>query len=398
MIENRTAAAPVLCVVVLSAVFFPVPALAQAKDGAPKAGAEKSGAGADLLLRDFAPRTHLDVKRTPIERARFPVIDVHFHMDGNADPLEVARIMDGLNLQTVVNLGMKDMWGETLKSYAEKWVKRFPGRFAVMANLDEKQINDPDFSRQAVAQLREDVRNGAMALKIYKELGLVWKDAHGKLIRPDDPRFDPVWDACAELGIPVLIHINDLKSFFDPIDRFNERYLSLTLDRRSSWYGTVDITHDQLMQHFENVIAKHPATTFIGAHVGMHYEHLYSGARWLDTYPNLYYDIAASCKHLGRQPYTARRFMIRYQDRMLFGCDIGRVPSPEVYQYMFRVLETDDEYFEHVEPNAGLPWKIYGLYLPDEVLQKVYSLNARKLFPQFRRVPATTAARPRPGR
>jgi len=120
----------------------------------------------------------------------------------------------------------------------------------------------------------------------------------------------------------------------------------------------------------------------------MHYEHLASGARWLDTYPNLYFDIGASCKHLGRQPYTARKFLIKYQDRILFGCDIGSVPSKEVYQYMFRVLETDDEYFDHVEPRAGLPWKIYGLYLPDEVLEKIYSLNARKLIPAFRTMPA----------
>ena len=104
------------------------------------------------------------------------------------------------------------------------------------------------------------------------------------------------------------------------------------------------------MQEFEHIIAKHPRTTFIGAHVGIHYEHLYTGARRLDMYPNLYYDIAASCKHLGRQPYTARKFLIKYQDRVLFGCDIGTVPAPEVYQYMFRVLDR---------------------------------LNALKLFPQF---------------
>ena len=120
-------------------------------------------------------------------------------------------------------------------------------------------------------------------------------------------------------------------------------------------------------------------------------QHLYTAARWLDVYPNLYFDIAASYKHLGRQPYTARRFLVKYQDRILFGCDIGHVPAPEVYQYMFRVLETDDEYFEHVEPGAGLPGRVYGLFLPDEALEKIYHLNAEKLFPQFRR-----AAAPRP--
>lgn len=338
---------------------------------------EASGA---LLLRDYTPKTRLEVKQTRIVRAKFPVIDVHFHMNPDADPVKVAGVMDGLNLQMVVSLGMRTMYAGTLRQYVEKWVKPHPARFAIMANLNEKQLNDPDFSRKAVAQLREDVKNGAIALKIYKELGLVWRDADGKLIRPDDARFTPVWNACAELGIPVLIHVNDTRPFFDPVDRFNERYLSLTRDNRSAWYGKVDITHEQLMPYFENVIARHPRTTFIAAHVGMHYEHLDSGARWLDQYPNLYYDIAASCKHLGRQPYTARRFLIKYQDRILFGCDVGRVPAAEVYQYMFRVLETDDEYFDHVEPGAGLPWKIYGLYLPDAALEKIYRLNALKVF------------------
>jgi uncharacterized protein len=345
----------------------------------------EAGGGADLLLKDYAPRSKLVVKSTPIEHARFPVIDMHLHLDPEADPLEATQIMSRLNVQAVVGVGRGEMRGEAVKKFVDKWVKPFPVRFGAMANIDGESVNDPDFSRKAVAQLREDVRNGAIALKIFKQLGLVWRDSHQRLIRPDDPRFDPVWDACAELKIPVLIHVNDVSSFFDPVDRFNERYLSLAIDRRSSWHGKVDVTHEQLMQWFENVIARHPKTTFIGAHVGMHYEHLYTGARWLDTYPNLYFDISASCKHLGRQPYTARKFLIRYQDRILFGTDIGRTPPPEVYRYMFRVLETDDEYIDHVEPGAGLMWKLYGLYLPDQVLEKIYSLNAKKLFPQFRR-------------
>jgi predicted TIM-barrel fold metal-dependent hydrolase len=249
--------------------------------------AESNG---ELLLRDFHPKTRLDVKQTQIVHAKFPVIDVHFHMDPANDPEKVAQTMDQLNLQMVVNLGNHDMWGEALRSYVAKWVKPYPSRFAVMANIDPKMINDPDFGAKAVARLKEDVKNGAIALKIYKDLGLVWRDTNGKRIRPDDARFEPVWYVCAELGIPVLIDVNDTMPFFDAIDRCNERYLSLTLDRRSSWYGKVDVTHEQLMQMFEHIIGKHLRTTFIGAHVGMHYEHLYTGARWLDMYPNLYYD------------------------------------------------------------------------------------------------------------
>lgn len=338
----------------------------------------------DLLLRDFKPKTRLVVKETHVLHARFPVIDVHFHMDPDADPHKVVETMDQLNLQMVVNLGNHDMWGDKLKGYVAKWVKPFPTRFAVMANIDPSMVNDPEFGAKAVAQLENDVNNGAIALKIYKDLGLVWRNPNGKLIPADNPRFDPVWDACARLKIPVLIHVNDTMPFFDPVDRYNERYLSLTLDKRSSWYGKVDVTHEQLALELEHIIAKHPRTTFISAHVGMNYEDLTTAARWLDMYPSLNYDIAASYKHLGRQPYTARRFLIKYQNRILFGCDIGHVPALDVYRYMFRVLETDDEYFQHVEPNAGLPWRLYGLFLPDPVLEKIYRLNAMKLLPPFR--------------
>ncbi len=132
---------------------------------------------------------------------------------------------------------------------------------------------------------------------------------------------------------------------------------------------------------FENIIARHPETIFIGAHIGMLYEHLHTAESWLEMYPNFNIDLSASYKHLGRQPYTARRFCIKYQDRILFGNDIGKVPQSKVYRYFFRVLETDDEYFNHVEPDAGLPWKIYGLYLPDEVLKKIYYKNTLRLFP-----------------
>ena len=143
-------------------------------------GAERNG---ELLLRDFKPKTRLDVKETRIVRAKFPVIDVHFHMSPEADPLKVVETMDQLNLQMVVNLGNHDMWGETLKHYVDKWVTPFPSRFAVMANIDPKMVNDPEFAAKATARLKEDVKNGAIALKIYKDLGLVWRNPDGSSSR-----------------------------------------------------------------------------------------------------------------------------------------------------------------------------------------------------------------------
>ena len=224
---------------------------------------------------------------------------------------------------------------------------------------------------------------GCRGLKISKSLGLSDKDSTGKLITVDDPRIDPIWAKCGELGIPVEIHVTDPKAFFTPVDRFNERYDELGMNPEWSFYGDQYPEKEEILAARNRVIARHPDTIFIGAHFGNLPEELETVAGWLDSWPNFYVDIDARISELGRQPYSARRFFIKYQDRILFGTDTPC--RADAYRLYFRFLETDDEY---IDPTSAHKlqgrWMIYGLYLPDEVLEKIYNKNALKILAMFK--------------
>ncbi len=239
----------------------------------------------------------------------------------------------------------------------------------------------PDFGHRMAEALADAKQRGASGLKVFKELGLVYRNPDGSLVAVDDPRWDPIWTACGELGLPVLIHTADPAAFFQPLDRFNERWEELQRHPDWSFVRPGFPTHDELLAQLMRVVARHPRTVFIGAHMANNPENLAELGRWLDAYPNLNVDIAARVAELGRQPFTAREFIIKYADRVLFGTDGPRTPGR--YAPHWRMLETRDEYFTYAEdeyPPQGL-WNIYGLDLPDDVLRKVYSENARRLIP-----------------
>jgi predicted TIM-barrel fold metal-dependent hydrolase len=230
-------------------------------------------------------------------------------------------------------------------------------------------------------QLADAKRQGASGLKVFKDLGLGYRNPDGSLVRVDDPRWDGIWEACGKLGLPVLIHTADPRAFFEPIDATNERWEELKRHPDWSFHGPGFPTYDGLLEQLLAVVARHPQTTFIAAHVASSAEDLGALTGWLDRYPNLNVDIAARIAELGRQPYTARKFAVKYADRILFGTDGPRVP--ERLRYHWRFLETMDEYFPYAE-NAFPPqgfWRIYGLGLDDEVLRKVYYQNAVRLIP-----------------
>ncbi|MEE9466376.1 MAG: amidohydrolase family protein, partial [Candidatus Neomarinimicrobiota bacterium] len=226
---------------------------------------------------------------------------------------------------------------------------------------------------------------GARGLKIFKSLGLGYKDKKGNFIPIDDSRIDPIWAKCGELGIPVVIHVTDPKAFFTPIDRYNERYDELGQHPNWAFGGEEYPSKEELLAQRNRVIEKHPETIFIGAHFGNLPEDLGQVGQWLDQYPNFYVDIAARISELGRQPYTARRFFIKYQDRILFGTDTP--PDAEACRVHYRFLETDDEYFDPTPAHKQQGrWMIYGLHLPDEVLEKVYNKNATKILDMYKGV------------
>jgi predicted TIM-barrel fold metal-dependent hydrolase len=243
--------------------------------------------------------------------------------------------------------------------------------------MDWSGIERADFIQLSMDRLERLVEHGACGIKFWKDLGLTVRDASGALLRIDDQRLAPLFDKAAELKIPVMFHTADPDAFFTPIDRLNERYEELAAHPDWSFYGS-PIPKASLLEQRDRVFARHPKTTFVAAHLAESSENLSYVAKLLDSHPNLNVDISARTPELGRQPYTARKFMLKYADRILFGTDL--IPEVEMYRLYYRFLETDDEYFEYPSHASRQGrWNIYGIFLPDDVLRKVYRENALKL-------------------
>ena len=340
-----------------------------------------------LLLKDFAPRPMLHAAAHEVPRAKYPVIDVHNHVNDAAairgqevPPAEVVRVMDQANVQRVVIL--TGMWGSELQKVIDKMVRPYPGRFLVFAQMDWNKVDDANFSQEMVEQLDDAVRHGARGLKVLKDLGLGVKEKSDRLMPVDDPRLDPVWEECGRLGIPVAIHTSDPEAFFLPVDQYNERYEELMHNPTWSFFSPQFPSKQTLLEQRNHVIAKHPRTTFIALHVANWPENLDAVSAWLEQYPNMYVEFGAREAELGRQPRRARKFFLDYQDRILFGTDSD--PDEKMYANYFRWLETADEYFDYWGYPGQGRWEIYGMELPENVLEKIYNKNAQKIFSQFK--------------
>jgi predicted TIM-barrel fold metal-dependent hydrolase len=345
--------------------------------------AQQVGDISELKLRDWQPRSMLKAKQTEIEKPAYPVIDVHNHLGGGKERLTPERVkhylaeMDAAGVRTVVNLD--GGWGQRLKESLAALDEAHPDRFLTFALLDFSGIDDENWGMREAKRLEESLRAGAKGLKIHKSLGLSYRYSNGKLMPVDDPKLDPVWQMCAKYNRPVMIHVADPAAFFTPLDRFNERWHELNEHPNWLFYGDKFPSRDEILAQRNRAIAKHPDTTFICAHFGNNPEDLTTVGKWLDTYPNMFIDIDARISELGRQPYTARKFILKYQDRIMFGTDT--TPRRDAYRMYYRFLETDDEYFDCAgsHQRQGF-WMIYGIYLPKDVLEKIYRTNAERLF------------------
>lgn len=331
----------------------------------------------EMGFEEYNPKSTLVVPEHPVERAKFTFIDVHSHQFRmeSQDLSALVRDMDKLNEGIMVNLSGGS--GEGLKAKLRNVSQHYPNRFAVFANVDFSGVGTPNWGERAAAQLEEDVSSGAKGLKVYKSLGLRNNDVNGKRIAVDDPRLDPIWAKCAELGIPVLIHSADPKSFWDPMDSDNERWLELKTHPGRKRSATDPAPWQQIIDEQHRMFKKHPKTKFINAHMGWYANNLDKLEDCMEEMPNMYVGIGAIIAELGRQPKRARAFFIKYQDRILFGKDSWK---PEEFPTYFRVLETADEYFPYYKKYHAF-WAMYGLDLPDEVLKKVYYKNALGLIP-----------------
>ncbi len=331
----------------------------------------------EMSFEEYNPKSTLVVPKHEVNRAKFPFIDVHSHQNnmGSKDLSELISDMDRLNLGIMVNLSGGS--GESIKSAMQNINQSYPNRFVVFANVNFEGTGGVEWAKKAVAQLEEDVKNGAKGLKVFKGLGLRDRDENGNRLAIDDVRLDPIWKKCGELGIPVLIHAADPKSFWDEVDAHNERWLELKTRPNRKRSDTDPVPWQQIIDEQHHVFDKHPKTKFINAHMGWYANDLDTLGKLLEKYPNMSVGIGAIIAELGRQPKQANKFFIKYQDRILFGKDSW---IPEEFPTYFRVLETADEYFPYHKKYHAF-WAMYGLDLPDEVLKKVYYENALKLIP-----------------
>jgi predicted TIM-barrel fold metal-dependent hydrolase len=343
---------------------------------------EKSGDIRELKLRDWEPRSVMVTKATVVEKPRYPVIDIHNHLGTGKERLTPAVVkqylteMNEAGVRTVVNLD--GYWGDRLKETLAALDLAHPGRFLTFTLVNFEGIDDADWSKRETKRLEESFKAGAKGLKFHKTFGLHYRYKDGKLVPIDDPKLDPIWEACARHHRPVVIHTADPAAFFTPLDRFNERWHELNRNPHWLFYGKKFPKRQDLLDQLHRVIAKHPKTTFINTHFGNNAEDLGAVAEKLDKYPNMYVDIDARISELGRQPYTARKFFIKYQDRILFGTDTR--PKRDAYRVYYRFLETEDEYFDcSASHHRQGFWNIYGIHLPKEVLEKVYRTNAERI-------------------
>ncbi len=366
---------------------------------------ETPGKQKPLDLAEYEPQSMLEVKHTEVARSRYPVIDVHAHMSFSAKvvngvhlaaerqyygtPEELIPVMDRKNIRMMNNLTAG--FGSGLDEAIARYDNAYPERFCSFTEPCYSRFLEPGYASLQAEAIEQAKRSGARGLKLLKTLGLFLREniTTGELVKIDDARFDPMWEACASLDMPVGIHVSDPVAFFRPTDRFNERYEELNNHPDWSFHGQGFPSNAELLAARDRVFARHPHTQFIALHVGNFSENLASVSASLDRFPNMSVDIAARIGELGRQPRAARAFFEKYQDRILFGTDAiphgdeypQQLFCDRLYEIYYRFLETDDEYFDYAP--AKIPpqgrWEISGIALPDSILKKLYYENAARL-------------------
>ena len=358
-----------------------------------------------LELADFQPKSMLHVPESKVPRSRYPVIDIHTHLSIRAKsvngvgigegmqflarPETLLPVMDRKNIRFMVNLTGGS--GKGLKEAVERFQQPHPDRFLTFTEPTWERSNQPGYGKFQADEIVRAHEAGARGVKVLKTLGLYLREkiSEGPLVKIDDARFDPMWETCGSLGIPVAIHVSDPEAFFLPTDRTNERFEELNNHPDWSFYGRDFPSNAELLEARNRVLARHPRTQFIVLHVGNDAENLPYVSECMDRFPNMTVELGARVGELGRQPRMSRKFFDKYQDRIIFGTDAvpngtdtpQQIFGDQLYEIYYRFLETDDEYFDYAPapvPPQGR-WRIYGIQLPDSILKKVYFENAAGL-------------------
>lgn len=354
----------------------------------------------------MAKKIYISNNLTPITKAAYPVIDAHNHLWGNWQMDRIVRTLDEVGVvqycDLTANVKIEFSGGGyvihpgSINDFFQHCAEKYPDRFYCFTMSDfahpaSKPLftDHRQFTDEFIETLHEHVKLGAKGLKVLKELGLHYLDQDGNIIFCDDERLFPIWEEAAKLNIPVLIHQSDPTGFFEPVVPENEHFESLRKYPGWSFADSRFPRKQELLLKQENLIRQHRNTTFILPHFANMAENIAYVSRLMDENPNVYLDFSARIDELGRQPYTARDFFIRYQNRIIFGADmpadIGS--SADMYRTYFRFLETFDEGFYSPDYDGTFEqarWTICGIGLPKEVLKKIYHENIMKLIPSLK--------------
>ncbi|MGM0577409.1 MAG: amidohydrolase family protein [Myxococcota bacterium] len=370
----------------------------EGEDRQPRRGVTSAGGGEDAT-EEGAAREEPGGPAWRPEYHRPPVVDIHAHVMPSGLP-RLAEIMRDNGVGLVVNLSGGSPGRGLEVSHAMQ--QRFPA-IVNFYTPSWRRADDPDFAEEEAANLGKAVEEyGFRGLKVSKALGLYVKDAEGERIPVDDPMLDPLWEKAGELGVPVAIHTGDPKAFWEPVTPENERFEELSAHPGWSYHGEDVPSHDDLLAERDRLVARHRDTTFIGVHFANYPEDLAYVRRFLEDNPNVVVDTAARVPEIGRHPpEEVRKLFVDFQDRILFGTDLGvssrglmlgstgEEPATmedvkPFYDAHWRFFEGGEEGMAHPTPIQG-DWTIDAIRLPEEVLEKLYRTNAERLLDLKRR-------------
>ena len=346
-------------------------------------------AGARSPVRPSAPAV------TPYTRAAFPAVDVHTHFDPGATARQLG-MMDAQNIRYAINLSAG--WAGHGLEEALAQQRESGGRIVPFCMIDWRNAGSEGWVAASIAILDGCAAAGVRGWKIPKVLGLGAGDGRGNRLHVDDPMLDPVFERAAALNLVVLIHSGDPRAFFEPNTPANERWDELRVHPAWSFADPMFPRWAEILGEFERRVLRHPRLRFIGAHFGNAAEEPDRVESLLARAPNYYIDTSARVPEFGRHdPARMRAFFLRWQDRVLFGTDLGVGADPHdlmlgstgeqpptadeitrFWRSTWRYFESNDHAFEHPTPIQGR-WTISGVGLPPAVLRKVYGANAARL-------------------
>jgi len=327
-----------------------------------------------ILLKDYKPKSIFRIPETRVEKARYAVIDVHSHdyAPTEANVQRWMQTMDAVGLERTIILS-----GATKGRFDQVMAKfgKYPKRFSVWCGIDYSGFDQPGFGPAAIAELERCHQAGATGIGELSDKGRGFGATTNKLgMHIDDARMDPILAKCAELKMPVNIHVGEDRWMYEPMDETNDGLMNAWKWQVKSGPGV--LMHAEVVDSLERAVKKHPRTTFIACHLANCCSDLNRIGGMLDRYPNLYIDIGARFAELSPIPRTVSAFFTLYQDRILYGTDMN--PDPEMYRVTFRLLETADEHF-YPAYFRKYHWPMHAWGLPDGVLKKIYRENALRV-------------------